>query len=155
MRLGLVSACLVLGCVTAGHAVASLGGAYDTVVSDRAQLGARLKTMNVGAHQVHRLTLTNGAVRKEFAAEGGAVFAISWSGRAKPDLRQLMGPYFSRFQVSTATVNGRRLRQALVMGQSDLVVYSGGANGAFWGYAYLPKEAPSDFALSELDPAAP
>jgi hypothetical protein len=35
------------------------------------------------------------------------------------------------------------------------VVYSGGANGAFWGYAYLPKAAPSDFALSEMDPAKP
>jgi hypothetical protein len=155
MRLGLVAASLAVGCLGAGHALASLGGAYDSIAADRARLSARMLSTTVAAHHVHRLTLINGAVRKEFAADGGPVFAISWSGRAKPDLRQLMGPYFSRFQASTATVSGRRIRRALVARQSDLVVYSGGANGAFWGYAYLPRELPGDFALSELDPASP
>jgi len=155
MRLGLVAICLSLGCLSAGCASASLGGGYDSVVADRAQISARLRSTSVADHQVHRLTLINGAVRKEFAASGGAVFAISWSGRAKPDLRQLMGPYFSRFQARTATVSGRRIRRALVARQSDLVVFSGGANGAFWGYAYLPKALPGDFVLSELEPATP
>ncbi len=160
MRLGRVGSrlalgFLALGCLAAGDAVASLGGAYDSVVADRAHLSARMRSTTVAAHQVHRLTLINGAVRKEFATDGGPVFAVSWSGRSKPDLRQLMGPYFSRFQARTATVSGRRIRRALVARQSDLVVYSGGANGAFWGYAYLPKAAPSDFAVSELDPNSP
>jgi hypothetical protein len=155
MRLPLIAVCLALGALTAGDASASLGGAYDTVVADRTHLSARLNSQTVAAHQVHRLTLVNGAVRKEFAADGGPVFAISWSGRSKPDLRQLLGPYFSSFQSRTATVSGRRIRRALATRRSDLVVYSGGANGAFWGYAYLPKAAPSDFALSEMDPAKP
>jgi hypothetical protein len=155
MRLGLVIACLALGCLSATYASASLGGGYDSVVSDRAHLSARLRSTTVANHQVHRLTLINGAVRKEFTGDDGAVFAISWSGRSKPDLRQLLGPYFSRFQARTATVSGRRIRQALVARQSDLVVYSGGANGAFWGYAYLPKSLPGNFALSEFNPATP
>jgi hypothetical protein len=155
MRLCLIAVCLALGVFSAGGSWARLGGGFDSVVADSTHLAARLTSTAVAGRQIHRLTLINGAVRKEFAADGGAVFAISWSGRSKPDLRQLLGPYFASFQSRTATVSGRRIRRALVARQSDLVVYSGGANGAFWGYAYLPKALPGDFALSELGPANP
>jgi hypothetical protein len=146
---------LVGSSLASGSALASLGGSYASVVADRAHVAALLHSTAMGAGVVHRLTLPNGAVRREFADANGSVFAITWAGRSKPDLRQLLGPYFQQFQTGSASPTGRRTHRPLSLRASDLVVHSGGANGAFWGYAYLPEQLPNGFSLTQLNPVVP
>jgi hypothetical protein len=136
-------------------AAASLGGGPASVTLDRAHLAARLSSQTTGARTVHVLTLANGAERRELARADGTVFAITWQGRSRPDLRQLMGPAFEAFNARVAAPGARRTRGPLDVRQSDLVVHAGGHGGAFWGYAYLPALAPPDFSVAELAPGLP
>ena len=154
MRLRLMYACLPC-CLAASAAWASLGGSYDSVIADRTHVAAQMRSAMVGGRAVRTLTLANGGLCKEFANSQGTVFAISWRGRSKPDLRQLLGPYFSRFATETTQASGRRSHRPLTLQRSDLVVHSGGANGAFWGYAFLPNSLPANFAMSELNSVNP
>jgi hypothetical protein len=153
---------LVLGAAVAGlafcgawPAAASLGGGPESVTHDRAHLAARLSSQTTGARTVHVLTLANGAERRELARSDGTVFAITWRGRSRPDLRQLMGPAFETFNARVAAPGARRTRRPLDVRQSDLVVHAGGHGGAFWGYAYLPALVPPDFTAAELAPGLP
>ena len=155
MRLRLISTCMVLWAFDGGLAWASLGGSNDSVLTDRARLAAVMKSDKIAGRPVQTLTLANGAVRKELVTAQGSVFAVTWRGRSKPDLRQLLGPYFARFEAESASQSGRRTRRALVVESGDLVVHSSGANGAFWGYAYLPPIIPDNFSRNEIDPVRP
>jgi len=139
------AACTIL----AAPAHAALGGAYDTVLADRAHLAAKLTSSSAATHTVHALTMTNGVAR-EFARPDGGVFAITWRGPGRPDLRQLLGPYFDTFQADNAPRGGRRSRRPLSVNRSDIVVQTGGHPGAFWGVAYLPKMTPAGFAARDL-----
>ncbi len=138
-----------------GPALASLGGGADSVAADRAHLSARLSSRLEAGRTVHLLILANGAERRELARADGTVFAISWRGRSRPDLRQLMGASFATFDAKVAPPGARRTRRPLEVHQGDLVVHAGGHGGAFWGYAYLPQLAPADFTLADLKPGLP
>ncbi len=151
----LVAAVAVLALGAANPAGASLGGGRESVIADRAHLAARLSSQVLAARTVHVLTLANGAERRELARSDGTVFAITWKGRSRPDLRQLMGPSFAAFNAAVAAPGARRTRRPLDVRQSDLVVHAGGHGGAFWGYAYLPGLAPADFSAAELAQGLP
>ncbi len=137
-------------------ALASLGGGAESVIADRAHLSARLSSRVEVGRTVHVLTLANGAERRELARADGTVYAITWQGRSRPDLRQLMGASaFAAFNARVAPPGARRTRRPLDVRQADLVVHAGGHGGAFWGYAYLPQLAPADFTLADLKPGLP
>ena len=78
------------------------------------------------------------------------MFAVSWRGVARPDLRQLLGGYFDTFQSDNALHGGRRSRRPMAVNRSDFVVRTGGHSGAFWGVAILPQAAPAGFSASDL-----
>ena len=140
------AACLVL----AAPAHAALGGAYESVLADRAHLAAKLSSSPAATHTVHALTMTNGGVAREYARPDGGVFAITWRGPARPDLRQLLGGYFDTFQADNAPRGGRRARKPLAVNRAEIVVQTGGHPGAFWGVAYLPRMTPAGFAARDL-----
>ena len=137
-----------LFCLSA-PAHAALGGPFSSVEADRAHLAASLSSRSAATYQVHTLTLRHNLVR-EYTGANGAVFAISWRGVARPDLRQLLGGYFATFQSDNARQGGRRMRRPLGVDRSDFVVRTGGHSGAFWGVAILPQAAPAGFAASDL-----
>ncbi len=137
-----------LGLAPAAHA--TLGGARDSVDRDRASLSASLASTAAATHTVHALTLANGVVAREFIGASGVVFAVTWHGPARPDLRQLLGSYFNTLQADNAPRAGRRTRAPLAVNRADFVVESGGHSGAFWGVAFLPKLAPAGFSASAL-----
>ena len=148
-----IVACLVIGgafLALAAPARAALGGGYASVEADRAHLFAKMSSTAAASHTVHALTLPNGAVTHEYARGDGTVFAVSWRGPSHPDLRQLLGGYFDRFQTDNALRAGRRARMPLSASHSDFVVQSGGHSGAFWGVAYLPQMAPAGFSAADL-----
>ncbi|MBV9829247.1 MAG: DUF2844 domain-containing protein [Alphaproteobacteria bacterium] len=139
---------LVLVAASAGEA--SLGEAYESVQRDRAHLSARMESNSVGTHVVHALTTPNGGSVREFARSDGTVFAVTWRGPARPDLRQLLGSSFDRVQTVSAARGPRHMRMPVAVHDPDLVVRSAGHPGAFFGAAYLPQLAPADFTLDEL-----
>lgn len=135
--------------VTQG-AGAELGGAMTGVQADRAHLDARLTSTPGGTHTRHDMTLPNGGMVKEFTNANGRVYALTWAGPGKPDLRSLLGGYFDRLQAGTARINPRARRQPMQLVRSDVVIQTGGHMGYFWGVAYIPALAPADFAVTDL-----
>ncbi len=84
----------------------------------------------------------------EFADAGGTVFAVSWSGPIKPDLKQLLGRHFEAFQKREGQRSGDRSHLRLDTG--DMVVVSTGHMGAFEGRAWLPSHLPAGFDTEEM-----
>jgi hypothetical protein len=145
----LILATGLVGLTTPAPARAALGGPSSSVEADRAHLAARLSSRTAATYAVHTLTLSNNMVR-EYTAANGTVFAVSWRGVARPDLRQLLGGYFDTFQADNALHGGRRARRPMAVNRSDFVVRTGGHSGAFWGVAILPRAAPAGFSASDL-----
>jgi hypothetical protein len=140
----------VLGLAAAAPAQAALGGAADTVEADRAHMAARMQSTFMATYTIQTLSADNGDTVREFVGSSGAVFAIAWSGPARPDLRQLLGDRFDIMQSDNAQASGRRRRAALTVDRSDFVVRTGGHSGAFWGVAYLPGSLPTGVSVEDL-----
>jgi hypothetical protein len=141
---------LIACVVAASPALAALGGAYASVATDRAHFAARVVSTSAATHTVHALTLPNGGTVKEFTRPDGTVFAVTWSGRGRPDLRQLLGPWFDVMQADNAARTGPPHRRPLSVSRSTFVLQSGGHSGAFWGKALLPNLAPAGFSANDL-----
>lgn len=134
----------------ASTARAALGHAVESVQADRLHLSAKLASTTASTYTVNSLTLSNGGVVKEFTGTDGMVFAVSWRGPGRPDLRQLLGEHFASVQAANAVVGGRRLRMPISVNSTDFVVHSGGHPGAFWGLAYLPNLSPAGVSAADL-----
>lgn len=145
----LAGAVMALVGVAASPAEASLGRRFESVQVDRAHMAARMASQTLSTHAVHTLTLPNGGVVHEYADPDGVVFAVTWRGPGRPDLRQLLGDNFQT--ISGASVRaGRRVRAPIAMNSGDFVVHTGGHPGAFWGTAYLPAKIPAGFTAQDL-----
>jgi len=132
---------------------AELGGKAATIAQDRIVMRAKQATTTKTNYSVHTLTLENGTVTHEFTTSDGLVFAVSWDGPSRPDLRQLFGVYFPRFQEDNQRQKGEgRSYEGPKSSHIDFMARSFGKNGTFWGYAYLPSELPKDFDLNLLNP---
>ena len=149
------SICLAL-LVLSTPAQATLGGKAATIETDRARLSARMASKaEHTTFTVHEMALESGTVAREFIRPDGTVFAVSWQGPQRPNLRQLFGDsYFSRFQTDNKSNARIRMRRALTSTHADFVVRTGGHSGAFWGFAYLPQTAPGGFPVQTLQGGA-
>ena len=137
--------------VCAAHA--GLGAAAQSVSSDSGHLRASLHKVTLATHIRHELTLPNGGSVHEFANSQGQIFAVTWRGPGKPDLRQLLGPHFADLQAASAqqAAHGARFRRIPVaISRDDLKIQTGGHMGYFWGVAYLPALLPPGFNLNDL-----
>lgn len=137
-----------------GAACAELGGTTASVQADGAQMKARIASAAMGGYTRHTLTRDNGGAVHEFTNAHGQVFAVTWSGPGKPDLRALLGRYFTTFQASGGRgAGGRRLhapRRPVQVAQSDLQIQTGGHMGFFHGVAFIPSLAPAGFSTASL-----
>jgi hypothetical protein len=142
--------CAVLVCTLGpGVACATLGEAETTVQTDVAQLRASLRSSeDRTGYRVHEIQLPTGTVLREFVAPGGNVFAVAWTGPAKPDLRQTLGKYFDTL-VSAPKAKAAD-RRHLQIQQGDLIVEGRGHMRALSGRAYLASAIPSGVNLGEL-----
>jgi hypothetical protein len=146
--LALAVAGLALGVAPA--AWAGLGGTYASVETDRAHLSAAMRSNSAGTYTIHTLTLANRGAVREYTRGDGTVFAITWRGPGRPDLRQLLGDRFETFQADNTPPHGRRTHRPLTVNRTDMMVQSAGHPGAFSGFAYLPQMAPAGFSTSDL-----
>ena len=143
---------LLAGGLLASSVQAELGAPLSSVAVDRGRLGARMSSVAMGRYTRHELTRPNGGMVREFTNASGAVFAITWSGPGKPDLRTLLGRYFATLQVSgpAAGRTMHALRRPPQIDQADLQIQTGGHMGWFHGVAYVPSLAPAGFSTSDL-----
>ncbi len=140
-----------LGLLAAGAAHAALGDHQASVTADGTHFRARVASQARLGFNDNTLTLNSGTTVHEFVGDDGTVFAVSWQGARRPDLKQLFGAnYFTRFQADNADMTGRRLRRPLASTHTDFVVRTGGYSGASWGYAYLPGKTPATFSAQNL-----
>lgn len=130
---------------------AALGGGVDSVASDTQALRAqRVETPYVG-YQQHQIT-TGSLTVNEYVSSNGQVFAITWQGPTPPNLQQLLGTYFGRFQRAAATAHqvNPGIHRQFALNDADLVIQAYGRLRDFHGIAYLPSLIPTGVAISDL-----
>ena len=132
-----------------GLALATLGQGGSSVESDRAQLQAQRNITQSNGYSVHELTLPGGTQVREYLSPSQQIFAVAWNGPSIPDLQQLLGTYFPRYQSAAARV-AKGLRRPVVLQEPDLVIQSSGHARAFSGVAYLPQQMPSGMSTEQI-----
>ena len=129
-------------------AQAALGEDADSVAADQIRLEANLQVVRRETHTLHELQLPSGGNIRQFVAESGKVFAVSWSGGWRPDLRELMGKHYDRY---LAAAKERRMGRGPVRIEiPGLVVVMGGHQRAFFGHAYLTDLVPQGFRPEDI-----
>lgn len=130
---------------------AALGGGAASISADGAALNGQLSTTTMTQYDVHEIT-SDSLVVHEYLTREGQVFAITWQGPFKPDLRQLLGDYFARYQSAVAAAGDDRAgkHSHFTVSSADLVVQSNGRLRAFQGLAYIPSLVPAGVSVGEL-----
>jgi|HubBroStandDraft_4_1064222.scaffolds.fasta_scaffold247689_1 hypothetical protein len=144
-RTGLLAAALLLPCI----ASATLGQPEASVRADATQLKGSIQATDLANYRVHEIQLPSGTVR-EFVSLDGHVFAIAWSGRSMPNLRQALGEYFDPY-VAALQVTRSDHRHVRVELDNLVVQSTGHMRGTFAGRAYLPQAIPAGVSLGDLN----
>ena len=148
MRCFWFTAPLVLLFGLALPAWAVLGETAQSVQKDQARLRGSLRVSQTQAYTLHRIQAPYGTVVREYVSpSSGKVFAVTWNGPRIPDLRQLLGAYFSQF---ARAAQSRRGHGPLLVELPGLVVQSAGHPRSFIGRAYLPQEMPQSVRAENL-----
>lgn len=138
--------------VASGRAHAELGGSLLTVQADGPRTGAQITSLPMGRFTRHILTRANGGTVHELTNPSGQVFAVTWSGPGKPDLRTLLGRYFATLQAASAGTGHamRSLRHPQQVNRPDVHIQTAGHMGWFRGVAFIPSLAPAGFTPGDL-----
>jgi Protein of unknown function (DUF2844) len=129
---------------------ATLGGDVSSVQSDVAHLQGSLRVTANASYAVHEIKTQTGVTIREYVSPAGKVFAVAWQGPWPPDLQQLLGPYFSKFQHAMQSEKQRAGRSPVSVHQANLVVEHGGRMRSFAGRAYLADQIPSGVTLESI-----
>ena len=129
-------------------ACAALGEPESSIPGDVQHLKGSIKSMVRTNYRVHEIQLPSRTVLREFAAPGGNVFAVTWSGPAIPDLQQALGRYFDVYVTAAQAKHGDR--RHFQIEQSEFVMQSSGHMRAFSGRAYLPQALPPGVSPDEI-----
>jgi hypothetical protein len=132
-------------------AFASLGGNLDSLQADRSKMNASVRTSELRSYAVHEMTTPHGTVVREYVSSEGRVFGVAWQGPFIPDMRQLLGSYFSRFSAAAreqqATHVGRRF---LVIRDANLVLETSGRMLSYSGRAFDPSLLPQGVTSDDI-----
>jgi len=141
-RLAIAVAIVLLSSATPGFA--ALGGDASSVDADRVRMkGSLMRIVRSDAYTVHEIRSESGTTVREFVSPDGRVFAVAWEGQWHPDMEQVLGAYFVRYQQGAqAALLQRRSRGLLQIRDGDLVVQMSGHQRAFTGRAYLANGIP-------------
>jgi len=139
----------LVGLAAAYPVRASLGAGAASVETDRAAVGGVLSTTPAAGFEVREITTPAGVHIREYLSASGKVFALSWEGPVRPDLRQMLGAYYARYAqaVSAPHAGGRR---HLAVEAPGLVVESNGRMRAFYGRAWDPGLLPANFSVGDI-----
>jgi hypothetical protein len=121
------------------QASATLGGDVASVAVNQRHLSSTRRVRSLNGGECHDLHLPSGPVVHEYLSPAGVVYAVSWKGHGMPDLRELLGAYFS--QMPTSHRRGGHHRMTLT--GDDLVVESTSHGHLFTGRAWVPSLVPA------------
>jgi hypothetical protein len=114
---------------------ATLGEDEASVAADQVRMKARLQVSHRSNYSVHELQVPAGGTIRQFVGDKGKVFAVSWAGGWRPNLRDLMGEHYDRYIAGT---RGRRAAHGPVRIElPGMVVIMGGYLRTFFGQVYL------------------
>ena len=132
--------------------LAGLGGDLSSVSADRAHMNAQQRGETLGARfSVEQLQLPSGTVVSEYVSVDGKVFAVSWRGPTKPDLRQTLGSYFGQVAAASSQAShGPGTRRHFQIRKPDLVYESNGRMRDFYGRAYIPSMLPPNVSAADI-----
>jgi hypothetical protein len=137
--------------VLCSFAHASLGGALDSVQADQVEMKATIKVHQTRTCAVHEMLAANGTTVREYVSESGRVFGVAWQGPFIPDMRQLLGSYFSQFSVAAKAQRESHVgRWPLNIQEPGLVVQTAGHMRAFSGRAYDPELLPAGVSADAI-----
>jgi hypothetical protein len=142
---------LILAAVPS-HAFAALGGSVTSVDADRIRVqGALMRMVRSDAYALHEIRSASGTMIREYVNASGTVFAVAWDGPWLPDLRQVLGDHFDRYQaIMQSRQHARTGRGAVAIDEPGLVVQMSGRPRAFTGRAYLPALLPPGLQLQSI-----
>jgi hypothetical protein len=141
--LWLCSACTLAAAHFASPAYAGLGDEVASVEKDRSVMQAKLRVSKRASYDVHELAMETGATVREFVGQDNKVFAVSWSGGWRPNLRDLFSKHYDRYLEGTRGL--RHARGPVRIELPGMVVFMGGHLRHFFGYAYLTEQVPAGF----------
>jgi hypothetical protein len=118
----------------------ALGDDVAAVAKDRARMQANLHIQQRGNYEVHELATPIGTTVREFVGQDSKVFAVSWSGGWRPNLRDIMGAHYDRF--IDGTRGKLRARGPVRIDLPGMVVVMGGHLRTFFGQVYLTDLLP-------------
>jgi hypothetical protein len=149
----LVGRCVLIGVALSlvAPADAALGAHASTINVEQVRAAAKVQSFKMPDHTRYEMVMPNGASVHQFANAAGEIFAVTWSGPGKPDLRTLLGSHFGHLQEAGGTGRAHMLRQPAQVNHADIQIQTGGHMGYFWGVAYLPGLAPAGFSPSSLN----
>jgi hypothetical protein len=133
-------------------ASASLGGSASSVDADRVHVeGALMRIVRNDAYALHEIRSAAGTMIREYVNSSNTVFAVAWDGPWLPDLRQVLGDHFDRYQaIARSRQQARTGRGVLAIDEPGLVVQMSGHPRAFTGRAYLPALLPPGVRLDAI-----
>ena len=134
--------------VLAGSAHATLGAGAQSVIADQAAMSATRALTPQATFDLHELTTPAGVKVREYAARGGPVFAVAWDGPIAPDLKQLLGVHYDRFQ--SELLAHRTGHHVLSVQTPDLVVTVTRFQRTGSGHVILPALVPAGTAIGQL-----
>jgi hypothetical protein len=155
MRRGLVvtgiwlsSACALL--VGAERAAAALGGAPESVESDRRTLMAAARSTQRGStYTIHELQ--SGLLRiREYVSPAGVVFGVAWNGPTPPDLDQLLGDYAPEWRQATAATARQPGHGFRTVRGPNVTVVRWGRMGHLRGRAWAGALVPAGVDVDEI-----
>jgi len=127
---------------------AALGDDVSAVAADQARMQASLQVWRKGNYTIHELGLPTGTKVRHFVGDDGKVFAVSWSGGWRPNLRDIMGDHYDKFIAAT---RGKRVARGVARIElPGMVVVMGGHQRAFFGYVYLTDLLPAGFVSGDI-----
>jgi hypothetical protein len=127
---------------------ATLGLDRASVDADRAEAQASVREVPHAAFAVHELSTGSHGIVREYVSPEGQVFAITWHGPAKPNLRQLLGVQFDALAAAAPQPHTRGHMAARV---GNLVFESTGRMRSFNGRAYLSNALPAGVSTHDIE----
>lgn|SRR5262249_13563289 len=133
-------------------AAATLGGDRSSVESDRVRMqGALMRIASNGPYTLHEMRSATGILVRQYLTSEGVVFGVAWEGPWMPDLRQLLGNYFDRYQRAVQPVQqGHRRHGPIAVQQADLAIRIAGHTRSFSGAVYVTSLVPTGVAAQSI-----
>jgi hypothetical protein len=141
---------LALACVTLpAHAV--LGGLESGLGAEAQALGPEVKAQ-VKTYPRYRVHLfqpgSKNLTVRQYAGQDGRIFGVVWDGSVKPDLAELLGPYYQQYlEAAKAAGYVRGLGR---VEQPDFVLRVSGHMRHYLGIAWVPSLLPAGVATGDI-----